>query len=164
MYFPKKHRREPIEPQLAAMIDVFSILIIFLIAGTTMDSSVIELPGDLLLAKTTSKSSTLNAPQVTLRNGIVYANFINEKISIKLLNQNNPDNNEIKNITLKLKEYLKKIDLKSKDNLTNTELLQSINLVADKETLYSEIYNTIKFFRGIGFLNSILVGTEGGGT
>ena len=60
MKFEKHHRQEPTEPQLATMIDVFSILIIFLIAGTAMDSSVLNIPTDIILPSTESKATSFN--------------------------------------------------------------------------------------------------------
>lgn len=163
MNFEKPHRRTPSEPQLAAMIDVFSILIIFLIAGTAMDSSVLVLPADLLLAETSSKSSTMNAPQVTLKDGIIFANFINEQIGIKEIEADNGESQNIKRLGLKLKEYLKKVRQGNQKSPTDLQLLQSINLVADKDTPYRHVFSTIKFFRIFGFQNSILVGTERSG-
>lgn len=163
MKFEKPQRREHSEPKLAAMIDVFSILIIFLIAGTAMDSSVLEIPIDLSLAETTSKSSSVNAPQVTLKNGIVTAQFIDEKISVGEMELDQTHSPKVKRIEGKLKEYLKKVSLGNKKNPTGEQLLQSINLVADKDTPYRHIYSTIKFFRIFGFQNSILVGSEKNG-
>lgn len=163
MKFEKIHRREPAEPQLAAMIDVFSILIIFLIAGTAMDSSVLTIPADLFLAETTSKSSSMNAPQVTLKNGMVEALFINEKISIVEMESINEESANVKRIKTKIKDYLNRVGKETKKNSTEIQLLQSINLVADKDTPYRQVYSTIKFFRSFGFLNSILVGTQNSG-
>lgn len=160
MDFRKPHRREPTEPQLAAMIDVFSILIIFLIAGTAMDSSVLEIPGNLLLPESTSKATTVNSPQVTLVNGILDVKFINEKLSIAEIEEGNIENPKLIRISAKLKFYLKNLSKGAKRTLTNLELLQSINLVADKDTPYKNIFTTIKYFRSQGFLNSILVGTD----
>lgn len=159
MKFEKPHRREPTEPQLATMIDVFSILIIFLIAGSAMDSSILNIPADLILPETSSSSTSLNAPQVTLKNGVIEMNFINERISIKELDDPNlNDSNNFRKIKIKIQSYID--GTKSKKNLTETQLLQSINLVADKETSYKEVFATMKVFRNFGFQNTILVGLE----
>ncbi len=163
MKFEKPHRREPSEPQLAAMIDVFSILIIFLIAGTAMDSSVLEIPGDLFLAETTSKSNSVNAPQVTLKDGLVTIKFIDEKIGIDEIELDKLNSPNVIRLGQKLKNYLNQVGVGNKKNPTDKQLLQSINLVADKDTPYKHVYSTIKFFRIHGFQNSILVGTENNG-
>lgn len=160
MKFEKKHRREHTEPQLAAMIDVFSILIIFLIAGTTMDSSILNIPADLFLAETSSKSSSINAPQATLKDGILVINFINEEVAITEIEN---ESIKIKNIGVKLKDYLTKVEKDNKKKNTQLQLLQSINLLADKSTPYKDIFTTMKYFRGYGFQNTILVGVEKGG-
>jgi biopolymer transport protein ExbD len=160
MNFNKAHRREPTEPQLATMIDVFSILIIFLIAGTTMDSSIMEIPADLIMAETISKSISVNAPQVTLKNNEVNINFINEKLKIEDLDPVSTNTEAINKVTDKVRAYLANINLKNNKNPTDLQLLKSINLVADRDVPYKNIFNTIKFFRNLGFQNSILVGTD----
>ncbi len=162
MNFEKPHRREPTEPQLATMIDVFSILIIFLIAGTAMDSSILNIPTDLILPKTISKSSTLNAPQVTIENNIIAINFIDEKISYDEIIALT-ESPKLKRLKIKVEEYLKKVEAgkKSKKSLSESQLLQSLNLVAGEKTSYEKIFNTLKWFKDRGFQNTILVATEG---
>jgi biopolymer transport protein ExbD len=162
MNFEKHHRREPSEPQLATMIDVFSILIIFLIAGTAMDNSILNIPDDLFLPSTQSNSTSLNAPQITLKEGVVDVNFIGEKFSLKEISQIDESEN-IKKIKNKLSEYISKNTSSKKKSLADTQLLQSINLVSDKNTSYADIYLTIKIFRSFGFQNTILVGLDGSG-
>ena len=159
MKFNKSHRKDPIEPQLAAMIDVFSILIIFLIAGTAMDSSVLNIPIELGLAKTTSKSTTSNAPQVTLLNGKLNINFIDSELKIKDI-ENSPNSPNILKIQNKLKNYLAQIKEKNKKSGSEMQLLESVNLLADKNTPYKEVFTVVKFFRANGFQNTILIGVE----
>ena len=159
MKFNKSHRKDRIEPQLAAMIDVFSILIIFLIAGTAMDSSVLNIPIELGLAKTTSKSTTSNAPQVTLLNGKLNINFIDSELKIKDI-ENSPNSPNILKIQNKLKNYLAQIKEKNKKSGSEMQLLESVNLLADKNTPYKEVFTVVKFFRANGFQNTILIGVE----
>lgn len=159
MKFEKHHRQEPTEPQLATMIDVFSILIIFLIAGTAMDSSVLNIPTDIILPSTESKATSFNAPQVTLQSGKVIMNFIQDEINLKEL-VSESESDKLINVKIKLNKYLEKIKKDSHKNKADLQLLQSINLVADKDTPYTEVYSTIKAFRNLGFQNTILVGME----
>ena len=163
MKFNKSHRKDPIEPQLAAMIDVFSILIIFLIAGTAMDSSVLNIPINLGLAETSSKSTTLNAPQVTLHKGEVNINFIDSKITINDIENAAPTSPKILEIQTKLKSYLANIKENNKKSGSEMQLLESVNLLADKNTPYKEVFAVVKFFRANGFQNTILIGVEHSG-
>lgn len=159
MNFEKHHRQEPTEPQLATMIDVFSILIIFLIAGTAMDSSVLNIPVDITLPSTQSKATSLNAPQVTLQSGRLVMNFIQEEIELKeMLSETKTEKFIL--VKTKLDQYLEKVKKNSHKNKADLQLLQSINLVADRETPYVDVYSTIKAFRNLGFQNTILVGME----
>lgn len=159
MKFEKHHRPEPTEPQLATMIDVFSILIIFLIAGTAMDSSVLNVPIDIMLPSTQSKATSLNAPQVTLNSGKLIMNFIQDEIALEELVAE-VESEKVKNIKIKLNSYLEKIKKNSHKSKADTQLLQSINFVTDKKTSYADVYKTIKVFRNLGFQNTILVGME----
>lgn len=163
MKFEKIHRREPTEPQLATMIDVFSILIIFLIAGVTMESSVLSIPADLFLPETTSEATSVNAPQVTIENDVVSLNFIKESLSIQELEQDLVNSKKIKRIEQKIKSYLQKVDEDKKKKLKDSQWLKSINLVADRDTSYKKLFVVLKFLRNLGFLNTILVGVEGNG-
>ena len=163
MKFNKNHRKDPIEPQLAAMIDVFSILIIFLIAGTAMDSSVLNIPIDLGLAETSSKSTTLNSPQVTLLKGEVNINFIDSKLTINEIENESSNSTKMLDIQNKLKEYLANIKENNKKSGTEMQLLESVNLLADKNTPYKEVFAVVKFFRANGFQNTILIGVEKSG-
>lgn len=166
MKFEKAHRKEPIEPQLATMIDVFSILIIFLIAGVTMDSSILNIPGELLLPETTSDSTPINAPQVTLKNGILDITFLGISVPLQDIKSENSNSNKYNKCISDLKSYLQSINTKEQSNLKlkvklkDKDMLQSINLVADKSTKYEDLFLVMKFFRKLGFLNTILVGTE----
>ena len=163
MKFNKSHRKDPTEPQLAAMIDVFSILIIFLIAGTAMDSSVMNIPIDLGLAETSSKSTTLNAPQVTLLKSEININFIDSKLTIKDIENASTDSPKIVDIQNKLKSYLANIKEKNQKSGSEMQLLESVNLLADKNTPYKEVFAVVKFFRANGFQNTILIGVEQSG-
>lgn len=162
MKFEKHHRQEPTEPQLATMIDVFSILIIFLIAGTAMDSSVLNIPTDIILPSTESKATSLNAPQVTLQSGKILMHFIEDEIDLKDM-ISETETSKYKTVKLKLIQYIEKVKKDSHKNKADLQLLQSINLVADKTTPYADVYLTIKAFRNLGFQNAILVGMEKGG-
>ncbi len=160
MNFEKKQRREHSEPQLASMIDVFSILIIFLIAGTTMDSSILNIPADLFLPQTNSKSASVNSPQVTIKNGILEINFINESINLAEIENDSPVSVKLKKINGKLNSYIAKIVDSDSNKSGEVQLLKSINLVAGKETPYKQLFLTMKFFRSHGFQNTILIGVE----
>lgn len=153
MLIINKKRREPVEPQLATMIDVFSILIIFLIAGAVADSNLTTIPIDLSLGLSKSKESINSAPQVTYQKKTITIDFIKESILIdEISNKNSSKFIAIKN---KIEKYRIKKD--EKDNNVKLSSLASFNLVADKNTDYIEIYSIINFMKQFGFENAILM-------
>ena len=64
--FIKMKRREPMSLQLTAMIDIFSMIVIFLIMGTAFGTSDVILPKDFLLPHSNSKEDAETAPQLVI--------------------------------------------------------------------------------------------------
>src|SRR3954463_3161754 len=82
LLLPKKHRRHPIELQLTAMIDIFAMLIIFLIKGTVFGAVDVVIPEGLLLPLSSSKETVEPAQQVIVGNGTVDVAFLDVKLPI----------------------------------------------------------------------------------
>src|SRR4051812_48819760 len=93
--FEKSNRPEIVEPQLAAMVDVFSILIIFLIAGTVMGTTAVILPPGIIPPHSISKESMLTAPQLTVHQSQVRLGFSNETFPLSSF-IGDSDSNELK--------------------------------------------------------------------
>jgi biopolymer transport protein ExbD len=145
--FEKPHRREPIEPQLAALIDVFSILIIFLIAGTVMGNTVIVLPGGLRPPTSISKEAMLVAPQLTIHENSVSLNFTTENFLLSsLLLDSSQD-------LVRFKSAITKYVTATKGK-ENTGV---INLVADHSETYDRIFSVLKILREAGMHTILFV-------
>lgn len=165
MKFDKIHRREPTEPQLATMIDVFSILIIFLIAGTTMNSSILQIPAGLRMPKMTSEGATINAPQVTIFQNQVWLSINKKSYSLQTVLAQNPQDSALQELAATVKHYRDIAQSKQVSKLNSaTSSLDYLNLVADATVTYNKIYPIIQYFKSLGFKSIVMVGTPKSGS
>lgn len=149
----KTHRREPQEPQLATMIDVFSMLIIFLIAGTVMGTSSVILPNDLQPPRSVSKEAIMNAPQLTISRAGVSLGFDSQVYPLSLFS--NPDAQELSGFRASIQKFL--------SSEKKTPDLGLVNLVADKSMTYQNIFDVVRVARESGFTSILFVATARGG-
>ncbi len=160
MHFERPQRHESTEPQLATMIDVFAVLIIFLIAGTTMDSSILQIPVTIVLPSTTAVASTINAPQITVLKDKIWFSLTDKEYPLDLLK--NPDAHAA--MVQQIQDEITHYQAKSNEKKTKVQIGSAsanyINVVAAKDTPYRDIFLAIKFFRNAGFKSAVLVGTS----
>lgn len=152
MFLAKKQRREIIQLNVIPLIDISSMIIIFLIMGTIFGESSISLPKNLFLPKSESKDLVTNALQVVITNNEVDTKFLNLKLPITTFYTG--EKQKESNIKELLKDYVKKLPAQSKDG----SLL--LNVVADWQVNYKTIYDVVKVFRESGF-ESVLFVTVG---
>ncbi len=158
MKFGKTHRHEPHEPQLATMIDVFSILIIFLIAGTAMDSSILQIPSDIKLPATISDDTIINAPQITIQGETIWFSVTKQKYPLNLFSEANMGTQEFLDLKNVLTQALAE-NSKQSNAIIKNESADYLNLVAEKSTPYKDIFLVVKNLKDIGFKNIVFVGT-----
>ena len=84
MSFVFKRRKKRAIPnlQLTSLIDIFSILIIFLIKGTSLSNTEVVVPKGLSVPESISKEQMDIAPNVILQNDRLILKIINEEILI----------------------------------------------------------------------------------
>lgn len=143
----KAHRREPMDLQLTAMIDVFSMIVIFLIFGTVFGAAEMVIPGALKLPQSYSKESVEAAPRVVIMPDSVQTNLLKDSITPDLFHrvQGAPYGASLIQAEKLLKAYVEGL---SKENRATGTLL---NVIADRETPYEKVYDVISFFREAGF-------------
>jgi biopolymer transport protein ExbD len=155
--FPKKNRRKLIGLQLAPLIDIFVLIIIFLVKGTVMSSSSLTPPPELNPAKSKSPEGVEPAGQVYVSQQEVYFSMIGEKILIteflKQIENNTVDqfSGRTAQVAKKLKDYLTQIP----DNEKKSGIL--MNFMADAAVDYKTVFEISKFCREIGFQNMLYV-------
>ncbi len=155
--FPRKKKTKLVGLQLAPLIDIFVLIIIFLIKGTVMSNASITPPGDLKPALSKSPEGLEPAGQVYISPSEVYFSMVNEKIPIAEFMQQIQENTIEKlsgrsmMVSQKLKAYLVAIP----DSEKKSGIL--MNFLADAGTDYKTVFEIAKYCREIGFQNILFV-------
>lgn len=150
--FKKKQRHEPVEPQLATMIDVFSILIIFLVAGSSFDQLSVQLPNQFIIPSLSSANLQTSTTQMVVlnQNELQFQGLSNQpKISLSIDRDQELENNNAKYILNLILDNAKK----------DESYFNQISLIASREVKYDQLFSAIAQLRKIGFKNINLVGT-----
>lgn len=150
--FKKKHRHEPVEPQLATMIDVFSILIIFLVAGSSFDQLSVQLPNQFIIPSLSSTSSQSSTTQmVVLNQNELQFQGLNNQPTILLSSERDQ---ELENNNAKFILNIIQNTIKNDESYFN-----QISLIANRDAKYDQLFSAIVQLRKIGYKNINLVGT-----
>jgi biopolymer transport protein ExbD len=141
----RPHRKEPSQPQLTAMIDVFSMLIIFLISGTVFGSSSILLPRGILLPLSSAQRELAAAPQATISSQGVSTSFTDDIVPLSAFRPENrsggrPDGGAaIEPLRAAIRAFVRERGG------------AYLNVVADRGLAYRDLYDAIEVFREDGF-------------
>lgn len=155
--FKKKKRRSIVGLQLAPLIDIFVLIIIFLIKGTVMSGASINPPADLKPAISKSPEGVEPAAQVYVSLSEVHFALINETINLQEFSKQIQENTVEKlsghsaDIANKLKNFLLKIP----DSEKKSGIL--MNFLADAAVDYKTVFEISKFCRELGFQNILFV-------
>jgi biopolymer transport protein ExbD len=150
--FIKKHRQEPVEPQLATMIDVFSILIIFLVAGSSFDQLSVNLPNQFVIPSLFSASAqSTSAQMVVLHQLEMQFQGLQSQPKIPISVERDQE------LELKNASYI--LGLIPEEYKKQNNYFNQISLIASKEVKYDELFSAIAQLRKIGFKNINLIGT-----
>jgi biopolymer transport protein ExbD len=143
----EKKRKNVITLQLAPMIDVFVLIIVFLLKGTILEETAITKPAGVNLAQSMSKERSEAAPQVIISENKVEFRMINET---RPLAQFNDDNfNPQDPVFQAFKKYIS-------DN-RDVESSNHINVISDRAMPYRIVYNVVKVLRVSGFQSMLFV-------
>lgn len=153
MFFKKIKRRDIMSLQLTAMIDVFALIIIFLMKGSVFGVSAIPIPPDLTVPDSISHEEIEIAPTVGLDKDKVVVSFLNESQEVPLawFRPENSENPDIVKYKEKVKSY---IDGLAPENRAAGVLL---NVVADKTATYKDIFDVVVVFRAAGFESVLFI-------
>ena len=152
MDFDRPRKRRLLILQLAPMIDVFVLIIVFLLKATVLSGVSITWPSDLKTAKSQSKEGVETASQVVVSKEFVELKMIEKKFPLKTF-KDAPEA-EKKAIGAELAKYIETFKSQEASALFN------VNLIADADLQYQELFPVIAFLRMSGF-NSILFIAEG---
>ena len=144
-FFPPRRRRESLELQLTALIDVFSMIVIFLIFGTVFGAADMTIPKELQLPKSYSKEGIDSAPQVILQKGQVKFSIGNQTLPLADFKSEEGRKHVQETLKASAQAFQDKRKGSAGGNIT------AINLVADQTAVYEDIFDVISVFRRLGF-------------
>ncbi len=144
-----KTNHEPPELPIAPMIDIFSMILIFLVLGSVFGSAEIKVPADVKLPKSMSQETPLLAPEVYLSKNRLNADFVGSSLAkAEIMVANSSARAVFKN---KIKKYLENTPLEIKTGH------KPINLVADSDTPYEVVFAVVRLLREAGFENVLFL-------
>lgn len=143
-----RRRREPLELQLTAMIDIFSMIVIFLIMGTVMGASEIVIPKDLQPPFSRSKEGVETAPRLVITKDSVTLSAIDKSYPLDAFRSSSPALGDLRK---RAKDYLRSL---SKESKTSGEM---INVIADKDAPYRDVFDVVRVMREVGFTSMLFV-------
>lgn len=152
MFFNRRRQKDIITLNLTALIDICSILIIFLIMGSVFGESSVYQPVNLKMPRSSNTAQVQSAPQVTIHDGKVTLSIDDSKASLEEFRpQTQSENLAIQRQAIR--EYLASLpnDIKKSGYL--------LNIVADATTPYKDVYDVLRFYRDSGFQSILFVAT-----
>lgn len=138
--------------QLAPLIDIFTLIIVFLLMSTVLGGVSIVFPPSMKSAKSVSTESVEAAPQVVINQQEVHIPILNRVIPLSVFKKQDPS--ELQALKSQVEAYIKNVDNESKGSVVN------VNLLADAATPYSDVFDVVKALRKSGF-QSVLFIAEG---
>lgn len=152
---PKRKHRHVLDLQLTAMIDIFSLIVIFLIKGTVFGVSDLPMDPTIKLPESRSKESLETAPQVQIIGDRVF--FSGDSTASR---SSGVDVNDLaragttpegprERLGAEIKDFISRLTPEAR----GSGVLLSV--IADRTTPYSKVFQVVRFFRESGF-DSIL--------
>lgn len=149
---PKKPKKGPVELQLTAMIDVFSMIVIFLILGGVMGAADIVVPPSMQVPKSKSKEGIESAPRVVIESNQVTFSMAGAPIPIEGFR--NPAT--APGLEKELQAFASSF-IESQKKLNKPAI--PLNIIADQNTPYRDIFDVVLAFRKAGFSSILFVAT-----
>lgn len=150
MYFARRHSKPVISLNLTALIDICAILIIFLILGTVFGETSVIQPEGLNVPKSSNTDQVQVAPQVTIHKGRVHLSINDSKAELEEFRPGS----ESENLAIQrqaVREYLARLPVEIKKSG------YLLNIVADSQTSYRDIFDVLRFYRDSGFQSILFV-------
>ncbi|AZZ37424.1 hypothetical protein CIK05_11670 [Bdellovibrio sp. qaytius] len=144
----KSSKQQVIRLQLAPLIDVFVLIIVFLLKGAVFTDGTLDVPANINPPRSVSKETTDMASQVLISKTEVNFKMINQTVSV----------DSFKNTQGVRESILEKLKVASKSNNTvNKQNLANVNIVADLGLKYEDLFEIVKTVREAGFSSMLFV-------
>ncbi len=136
-------KRNVLALQLAPMIDIFFLIIIFLLKSTIVADVSVIFPSQMHPPLSQSRENLDTFPEVVLNETEVTLGFLN--VTKKLEEIDTLTDEDIGVLKAKVDSYIKSKDEKIRKQSIN------INFITSRENNYKNIFTVVKFLRRIGF-------------
>lgn len=150
--FVKRRRRAPLNLPLTAMIDIFSLIVIFLIKGTVFGVADVS-TANVKLPISVSKETVESAPQVLIAQDKVRVSALQKDYPLSLFKPENAGSAEAASLKKELADYIAKITPEAKSSGV------LLNVVADRSESYEHVFDAIRLFRESGFQTLLFIAT-----
>ena len=153
--FPVRKKKKPQQLPLTPLIDVFSIITVFLILGSVFAKTDIVLPKGMKLAKSRTVETMDTAPQLTIFDNRVKASFSKREYPLSAFRGDSQSTHRSR-LTNEIKKYFSTLSKSTKRSGKN------LNITTDRSTKYKDVFDVISVFRKEGF-DTLLFVAEGEG-
>ena len=150
--FRKKKAKEVVQLQLTAMVDLVTILIIYLLVSTVFGQSDMVLPPNLLLPSSKSSEQPDSASQIMIDRGIISFSESKKEISLNELLNGGPN-------AISFLSEIKGAYIRQKERMGKKPVL--LSLIADKKEKYSTIFAVVAQVKRTGYDTVLFVATGG---
>lgn len=147
-------RRYPLTLQLAPMIDIFVLIIVFLLKSTIVADVSIVFPREMHPPMSKSKEGLETFPEVVVTETDIVVSMIGE--TLKLSDIEKISEEKILDLKDRVDSYVKSKDEKVRSSATH------VNLITYRGNNYKNVFSSVKFLRKIGF-QSVAFIAEGEG-
>jgi biopolymer transport protein ExbD len=151
---PARKKRTPLGLQLTAMIDIFSLIVIFLIKGTVFGEADISVPATMKLPKSISKETVETAARVTITHDSVYISALAKDYPMELFRSTSSESPALGELKSQLVSYVAKLP----KEVRGSGVL--LNVIADTHAPYRDIFDTISVLRQCGFETLLFIAME----
>ena len=150
----ENRRRYPLALQLAPMIDIFVLIIVFLLKSTIVADVSIVFPSGMHPPLSKSKEALETFPEVVVTESEVRIGILD--VNINLADIDRLPDDRMADLKNKVEQYVKSKDEKIRSQATH------VNLITYRGNNYKSIFSAVKFLRRIGF-QSVAFIAEGEG-
>ena len=158
--FVRRQKKPVLELQLTAMIDIFSMIVIFLILGSVFGASEMIVPPGMLLPFSASKESAESAPRLVVAQDHVEFSGASEMIPFHFFE--NPDSDVARAALTTLESKIHQ-ELANKKDPGKNQPDVVLNVLADQNLGYEKLFKVIQYFRQKGFAKLLFVALGDGG-
>jgi len=148
MFFAKRKKRPQLTLNVVALIDICSLILIFLVMESYFGESSIVVPNNMSIPKSVSKESVENAPKIVITDKEVTASFIPDTAPLELFRKNSAELNDYKG---KVKAFIATIPAQARSSGV------LLNLIADQNAPYKDIFDVVSVFREAGFQSILFI-------